>query len=108
MQTLSKLVLDRIPEKERLPQAKELKTLGIKTAAITRSSERISGNSGNRNAIWAAIGGGIKSWDCEWGRPLPIGMFMDLAVTPVCGVHQLCGATPQAPLVGCASLIPLG
>ncbi len=30
------MFLDHIPEKERLPLAKELKTLGIKTAAITR------------------------------------------------------------------------
>ena len=36
VQTLSKMVLDRTPEKERLPLAKEIKTLGIKAAAITR------------------------------------------------------------------------
>jgi len=30
------MVFDRPPEKERLPQAKELKSLGIKTSAVTR------------------------------------------------------------------------
>ena len=36
VRTLSELVLDRTPEKERLPQTKELRTLDIKTSAITR------------------------------------------------------------------------
>ena len=36
-QTLTNMVLDRIPEKERLPLAGDLKTLGIKGATITRA-----------------------------------------------------------------------